>query len=235
MTTDRLADTDRLYALLTGLEQRLGGKRTLGAATARSGWPSHGIYFFFEHGEMRTDGQPRVVRVGTHALTPESRTTLWQRLAQHRGHQSGSSPGGGNHRASVFRLHVGAALLRRDHAPDGLLASWLAKKPDPSWLTAVREHERLVSQHIGAMPFLWLSVPTRLDGSSDRGYLERNCIALLSTSCGGVDAASPEWLGHYAVNPGITRSSLWNVNHIDDRYTPQFLDVLEEYVRDLSD
>lgn len=32
------------------------------------------------------------------------------------------NPGGGNYRASIFRRHVGTALIRRDHLPgrDGI-------------------------------------------------------------------------------------------------------------------
>jgi len=232
VTTTRAADTDRLYALFPDLERKLGGKRTLRVATARSGWPSQGIYFFFERGETRGDGSPRVVRIGTHALTQSSGTTLWGRLSQHRGNRSGRNPGGGNHRGSVFRLHIGAALLRRDHAPDALLASWLSKQRDPAWLAAELEHERAVSQYIGEMPLLWLSVPTRPDGSSDRGFLERNCIALVSTASGGLDHASPAWLGREAINLAIAASGLWNVNHVDEPYRPQMFDVLERYMRD---
>jgi hypothetical protein len=97
----------------------------------------------------------RVVRVGTHALTAASSATLWSRLRQHRGHLAGRDPGGGNRRASVFRRHVGAALIRRDGRPDELLRSWLDRRRPPgehaSQETAI-EHE--VSRHIGAMPFL---------------------------------------------------------------------------------
>jgi hypothetical protein len=67
------------------------------------------VYFFFEDGEVRADGGLRLVRVGTHALTATSKATLWGRLRQNRGQVGGRSPGGGNHRGSVFRRHVGAA------------------------------------------------------------------------------------------------------------------------------
>ena len=65
---------------------------------------------------------PRVVRVGTHALTAGSRSTLRQRLIQHRGQTSGP----GNHRGSIFRLLIGQALLARK----GLLccSSWGVKE-----------------------------------------------------------------------------------------------------------
>lgn len=228
--TDREEDTDHLYRLLGQIEGRRGGTRTLAESTARSGWPSHGLYFFFEAGEQRRDGNPRIVRIGTHALTTTSRATLWNRLAQHRGRLSGSNPGGGDHRGSIFRSHVGAALLRRNGAPDALVASWLAKHPDPLFIEAEREQERVVSAYIGSMPFVWMAVPTRLDRSSDRGYLERNCIALLSTAAGGVEPASDGWLGHHAINPAISRSGLWNVNHVDESHECGFLQVLAGHV-----
>ena len=83
-------------------------------ATATADLPRRGVYFFFEPGELREDGRtPRVVRVGTHAVSAGSRTTLWTRLRDHRGHVIGRHVGGGNHRASIFRRHVGSALLGR--------------------------------------------------------------------------------------------------------------------------
>src|SRR5688572_17482459 len=104
----RRADLDRLYRLLSELDDRVGGSRLLRDSVARSGWPARGVYFFFEPGEVREDGRiPRVVRVGTHAVSTGSKTTLWARLASHRGRTAG----GGNHRASVFRRHIGSALL----------------------------------------------------------------------------------------------------------------------------
>lgn len=105
----RRAALDDFYALLAELEERVGGKRMLENCNGRTDWPHRGVYFFFEEGEYREDGKtPRVVRVGTHALGP-SRPTLWGRLSQHRGTDGGSTPGGGNHRGSIFRRHVGAA------------------------------------------------------------------------------------------------------------------------------
>ena len=72
-------------------------------------WPRRGVYFFFEPGESRSlsGTGSRIVRLGTHALANGSRSTLWQRLSQHRGNAKGD---GGNHRGSIFRLLVGVAL-----------------------------------------------------------------------------------------------------------------------------
>lgn len=66
-------DTTRFYLLLNALAGRVGGTRLLRDCTGAQNWPRHGVYFFFEDGEQRADGSRRVVRVGTHALTPTSR------------------------------------------------------------------------------------------------------------------------------------------------------------------
>lgn len=116
----RARDLDRFYDVLERLRLKLGGCRCLGACGGGGGegwrWPSQGVYFFFEPGEMREDGRtPRVVRVGTHAVYEGSKTTLWQRLSRHKGHERGKYAGGGNHRGSVFQLHWSA--IRRAFSP----------------------------------------------------------------------------------------------------------------------
>src|ERR1700733_1291703 len=96
----RSDDVNQFYETLKYLHQRVGGYRYLRDCTAKSGWPQRGVYFFLENGEIRADGSMlRVTRVGTHAVSANSRTTLWSRLYTHRG----PSDGRGNHRGSVFR------------------------------------------------------------------------------------------------------------------------------------
>jgi hypothetical protein len=226
----RQLDTDHFYDLLDRLAQAVGGPRLLSDATARADWPSHGVYFFFEQGEHRANGQPRVVRVGTHALTDTSRTTLRTRLSQHRGHVGGSNPGGGNHRGSVFRLHVGAALINRGEIANLPLDAWLASRPRPDLRLEEQTVERAVSEYIGLMPVLCLGVSSRPDRSSDRGLVESAAIALLSTATGGVDSPSAGWLGLRANSPAVARSGLWNVRHVEDGYDPVVLDVLAAHL-----
>lgn len=48
-------DLDRFYELLRRLEAVVGGTRTLAACDGRMGWPTRGVYFFFEPGETRPD------------------------------------------------------------------------------------------------------------------------------------------------------------------------------------
>lgn len=181
------------------------------------------VYFFFEDGETRADGSPRVVRIGTHALTVGGQSSLWTRLKAHRGHIRGGMPGGGNHRGSIFRHHVGSALLARDGWPVEVHTSWQDRKATRDARPAEYPLERAVSDHIGAMPLLWLEVPDRLL----RADIERNSIGLLSCRQGGVDQPSPEWLGRYADIEKVRSSGLWNVNYVDHQYDDAFLAVLD--------
>ena len=85
MRQTHVHDQDRLYGILEYLRKRI-GERKLKDCHGRMGWPNQGVYFFFEPAETRSDGQtPRVVRIGTHAVSKGSRTTLWTRLSTHRG------------------------------------------------------------------------------------------------------------------------------------------------------
>lgn len=225
-------DLDRFYALLGELGERLGGPRWLSECHGRMSWPSRGVYFFFESGEFRINSSlPRVVRVGTHALTSRSRTTLWQRLAQHRGTVT---PLGGNHRGSIFRFHVGDALIRSGRAPIPDPGTW-GKGSSAKREILEREHalEAAVCAVIGIMPFLWLNIDDQPGPDSLRGYIERNSIGLLSNlyEGKGADLPSSDWLGLHCSREVARRSGLWNVRHVDGGYEPRFLDVLGELIR----
>lgn len=229
---DRLQDLIRFYEILDMLAERTGGPRILAECTGQMGWPERGVYFFQEHGETRSDSGagPRIVRVGTHALKPGSKTTLWKRLAQHRG---SARTGGGNHRGSIFRLLVGTALSTSNGIT---VPTWGHGSSAPK---SVREKEQqleeLVSRTIGQMPFLWLEVPDPPGPNSFRAYIERNAIALLSNyNRPALDAPSPSWLGAHCNREKVRASGLWNQNHVDESYDPAFLDELERMVRKMK-
>jgi hypothetical protein len=222
------AAVERFYLALGELAEFLHGPRLLRDSHGTDEWPRQGVYFFCEPGEVRADGRDRVVRVGTHALTTTSQATLWGRLRQHRGHLSGTRPGGGNHRASVFRRHVGAAIINRERLTRGLLESWLDRHgPRPGWAEQEEQIERAVSSRIGIMPFLWLSVPNR----ADRARVECDSIALTSRLAEGRDEPSAGWLGRDAVRAEICQSGLWNVDHVRHDREPGFLDLLDQLIR----
>lgn len=236
---DRPSDLVRFYVLLDSLEEKLGGKQTLAVCNGRMNWPMRGVYFFFEAGEERCDSGhgPRVVRVGTQALTAKSRTTLWKRLSQHRGVEK---TGGGNHRGSIFRLIVGSALKRQEGHINPL--SWgigsdmgqAARRLGVDRTTLRDEEARrevAVSEHIRAMLFLWLAIDDPPGSESFRGLIERNSIALLSNfRRDPLDPPSNSWLGHHSDRDRVCQSGLWNNNHVQDRHHPKFLGILERFI-----
>lgn len=228
-----MSDIERFYGLLHNLAARCGGPRRLRDCHGRMEWPERGVYFFFEEGELRPNGAQRVARVGTHAVSTGSRTTLWKRLSQHRGSVGGRRPGGGNHRASVFRLHVGRSLINRDGDPDGISATWgqSSSQPDAQIRHAEYANERRVTELIGNMPLLWLEVDDAAGTSSDRALIEAGTIALLSRIAHrSAESASPAWLGRYSDRPAVRESGLWNVNHTGGPAL-DFLDRMEYWTR----
>lgn len=228
----RISDLKDFYSVLSLLADKIGGTRTLASCTGQMNWPRHGVYFFMEDCENRSESGDdlRIVRVGTHALTDTSKTTLWNRLLQHRGPAKSK---GGNHRGSIFRLIVGTALVARDgiEAPSwgvGNNASVEIRKQES-------ELELKVSEVIGRMPFLWLDVENATDLTNQRGYIERNAIALLSNfEKETLDSASPRWLGHFCNRDRVRRSGLWNSNHVDENYDPTFLRRLERLINQME-
>ena len=226
----RAADLLRFYAILDNLERKIGGRRLLSECNGKMDWPQRGVYFFMEDGERRTDSGEglRIVRVGTHALTTTSKTTLWKRLSQHKGQAKSD---GGNHRGSIFRLLVGSTLLNSGAAA---CATWGIKNSAPADVRKSEDTlEREVSRIIRAMPFLWLAAGDDPGAQSIRGYVERNSIAILSNlEKPPLDPPSENWRG-LTCDRGKARvrdSGLWNQNHVDEAYDPAFLDALEALV-----
>jgi hypothetical protein len=174
--------------------------------------------------------QWHICRVGTHAISLGSKSTLRARLRAHLGTRTGN----GNHRGSIFRLHVGNALLRRDQRE---IVTWGNGAVTPHELRsseALREaeaqHEQQVSEYIGQLPVLWLAVPDEASPSSERSIIERNAIALLSHSAHSRTAMPEEWLGAYSPRREIRESRLWNLNYVNDDFDSGFLALLERSV-----
>lgn len=232
-SSTRIADLKRFYDVLGILEKRIGGARMLADCHGRMDWPQRGVYFFREPGENRTETGlgPRIVRVGTHALKAGSKTTLWNRLSQHRG---AVQSGGGNHRGSIFRLIVGNALIERDKYN---FSSWGGGSSAPREIrNSELPLEQVVSRIIGAMSFLWLPIYDTPGPDSLRGYIERNAIALLSNYNypeEPLDPASGIWLGQFCDRKRVRASGLWNQNHVHEQYNRSFLDTLETLIQDV--
>lgn len=156
--------------------------------------PPNGIYLFFERGEtVEVDGNcvERIVRIGTHRANHR----LPRRLRQHFT---------GNRRGSVFRRHIGGALLTESNADDHRLPVWINQKGGP-----VPEVEIAVSEVLRDR-FTFSCI--RVDDAAERLNLERGLIALLTQRPLG--APSPGWLGRYAVREAVRESGLWNTQHV---------------------
>lgn len=231
---ERNALLDRFYSLLDDLEQQVGGKQRLKDCDGYMDWPDRGVYFFFASDEHRGDGdQLRLTRVGTHAVSTGAGTTIWNRLRTHRGALSGTYEDGGNHRGSVFREQVGAALVERHSIHDEYPEWGEGSSAGRDRRLAELNLERRVSDYIRELPFLWVAVDDEPGPESDRAYLERNAIALASNyGKEPIDPRGDGWLGTNSPSEKIRGSGLWNVNHVDESYDPDFLARLAKAVEE---
>lgn len=228
---DALAVTHRnFYRAMKHLYDGQNGGVLLSDATGRMPWPSRGMYFFFdppdEHDEIYSQfGVPRITRVGTHAVSQGARSTLWNRLSTHRGTSSGQ----GSHRSSIFRLHVGRALSRENES--FVLRTWGVGQVASAKVRQAELHlERAVTEALGRMKFLWLDVADPPGPQSDRSYLERNAIGLLSRYNVMAGKVPPSWLGNRSTNSRISMSGLWNLNHLFEEPDVAFIKVLQQYI-----
>ena len=232
----READLNRLYHIFEDLEEQIGGMQRLKDCTGYMDWPERGVYFVFAKDETRelTD-QLRLTRVGTHAVSSGSQTSLWNRLRTHRGAKSGTYEGGGNHRGSVFRKRVGEAIIERDQLHDEYPRWGEGSSAGRERRLTELELERRVSDYIRELPFLWVRVDGEPGPESARAYIEQNAISLVSNyGKEQLDARDENWLGKASRSEEIRRSGLWNVNHVGERYEPEFLDALAEVVEHTS-
>jgi hypothetical protein len=185
-----------LYALAQSLPR-------CGHLSPRHSLPRDGVYLFFERGErVRLDGQSvdRIVRVGTHKVDGRFR----ERIRQHYGRVRTL---GGDRSGSVFRKHVGGALLRRAHSEVERLAAWLHRE-DLRFPEVEGEVSRTLRDR-----FTFVCV--RVDGRRERLRIEGGLIALLARHPLG--GPSDGWLGHCAFAAEIRSSGLWNVQHTSDQ------------------
>lgn len=219
------------YGIMQELYVAQGGGRRLADSTGRLNWPTRGVYFFLEENQLPTDNlfpikMPRIIRVGTHAVSSGSKTTLWDRLSTHRG----VARGGGSHRSSIFRLHVGRTLLN-SRSPLDNISSWGVGQVAPKDVRAAEHRlETEVSDKLGAMKVLWLDIGDDPASDSDRAFIEQSSIGVLSRYNVLIAQAPADWLGRHSSDHRILLSGLWNLNYTFRHPHPLFLKVLREYV-----
>ena len=186
--------------------------------------PEQGVYFFFDPDEETrfSNVLGRLVRIGTHGVSTGSKATLRDRLRAH----FGTMDGYGNHRSSVFRLHVGAAMIRRD----GL------RKRFPQWgvgqnaASLVRERERpleqKVSEAISKLHVAILEVADAPMKTSARAVIETLSIALFTENWQPVEPSSTSWLGRNSVHELISKTGLWNLRDAGSEADLTIVDTL---------
>lgn len=92
--------------------------------------------------------------------------------------------------------------------------------------------ELAVSHYIGNLPFLWLDAEDEPGPDSQRGFIERNSIALVSEYNGsGRSPNVDNWLGSFSDRQRVRGSALWHNNHVDEKYEPGFLALLEKLIQ----
>jgi hypothetical protein len=220
----RGADLVRFYRLMDELAVLNGGLQRLATAAPDHPWPRRGVVWFYEKSETRSDSGPgpRIVRVGTHALKPELNSRLSEKLAQ---------DGTGSHRQSLFRTLVGLSL--RDLTGKQEPAGWgrdQSEPPDRAELAL----EAAVSLYVGQMPFVFLTVDDEPGPRSERAFIERNSIALLSNYARtSLDAPSAGWLGRRCGREKVRQSGLWNTAHVDAAYDPSFMETMKTLMEDM--
>jgi hypothetical protein len=224
----RAEDLAQFYELLRKVRDHLGGTPYLRDLHGRFNWPQKGVYFFFQEDELRSGEfrESRVVRVGTHAVSIGSKSTLWNRLRAHKGTGNGL----GNHRGSIFRLHVGASMIIQGGLQERYPHWGIGQYAAPVIRDCEADLERAVSEYIGRMRVLWVGIYDTPSSHSDRAYIEQNSIGLLAGQEGPTDTASPSWLGNHSPILAIRKSSLWNVNYVNGTYSPAFLNIFSRYV-----
>jgi len=139
----------------------------------------------------------------------------------------------------VYRKRVGGPIIEKHDLHDDY-PDW-----DKRWSSIDRERsavrdeeyvlERRVSTFIREQPFLWVNLDDEPSADSDRAYLEQNVIALLSNfHKQPIDPRGGGWIGRHSQSQAIRDSGLWNVNHVDERYDPGFLELLEKSIQDTT-
>ena len=184
---------DDAEILLRALYQRIETLPRHDYLFAKGNLPENGLYLFHEDGERYWIGDrvtDRIVRVGTH----DEDGRLPGRI---RNHYRGS----GNN--SIFRRHIGSAIINQHPELNVDMADWRQSK-EPSDPRV----EALINEMLRAH-FAFRCIP--IQNRSERLRLEEKLIATLAQSD---QRPSPQWLGRSADSASIATSGLWNIEHV---------------------
>jgi hypothetical protein len=210
-----------LYRFFEELKKEL-GSRTLPEVVGGA-LPEKGVYFFFDPAERTAFSKelPRLVRIGTHGVSAGSKATLRNRLRTHLGTREGM----GNHRGSVFRLHVGQSLIVRDGRQDQFPDWGKGQSADRATTTREEALERDVSMYLARLQVLYLRVDGDAGKLSMRGVIESHMIALMTENGTYLEPSSKKWLGRWSSRAEIASSGLWNVRGVGEHSDLKIVEV----------
>ncbi|WP_374633667.1 DUF6884 domain-containing protein [Ferrovibrio sp.] len=190
--------------------------------------PKRGVYVFLDPREPNFLATgPRIVRIGTHAVSLGSKATLRGRLRNHFGTANGS----GNHRGSIFRLHVGRAMLEATGDRPNLLSWGEGQQASADIQALEKNHELAVSSYLQDLEALLINVDDEPHKDSLRARVEAQLIALCSESMQPIDCPTDSWLGLKSPAEAIRRSGLWNIRGVGGQYVPGGLGSVEAIIR----
>jgi len=163
---------------------------------------SNGLYFFYQKGETSIHAlNGRIVRIGNH---PRSQNGLKRRLTMHYS---------GNKNSSVFRKHLGGAILRKTDPNHPCLA------PGPGQGHWEKQHmhtcERcnLIETEVSKLlrSDFWFRC-IEIKDQNLRNTLEKKLVATISLcpTCKPSDA----WRGKFAYSENVRNSGLWNSDYV---------------------
>jgi hypothetical protein len=182
--------------------------------------PENGIYFFYEKGEVWGHGgnQPRIVRIGTHR-----EGNFRSRIAEHfllnevKMNFDVTKPP--PHDRSIFRKHIGRALLNQSHSP--YIAVWnidFMRRENlkrHAHLRDIQDERRIEAEVTRLLREDFSFRFVALEGQVARmgpGGLEARLIGTLARC--EVCRPSPDWLGQHSPEEKIRQSGLWLVHNL---------------------
>jgi len=184
--------------------------------------PENGIYFFYEQGEIWGHGgnKPRIVRIGTHK-DGNFRNRIKEHYLLDESKMNFDSGKPALHERSIFRKHIGSALLNQHN--DDYLQIWekidfTPKKNREKFghLRNIRKEKEIESEITRILrenfSFRFILLSSQRERMGSKG-LESSLIGTIA-HC-QLCKPSNNWLGNYSPKARIRGSGLWQVQHLN--------------------
>jgi len=163
---------------------------------------SNGLYFFYQKGETSMHApNGRIVRIGNH---PRSQNGLKRRLTMHYS---------GNKNSSIFRKHLGGAILRKTDPNHPCLAPapgqghW--EKENMPTCQKCKPIETEVKKLL-RNDFRFRCI--EIKDQNLRNTLEKKLVATVSLC--PICKPTKNWLGKFAYSENVRNSGLWNSDYV---------------------